>query len=147
MVWYSLIEGGSQESFDIADFLSFNAAFGQFAASIVALTGAWTTISSTVPLFERVQPILECPLESSVGSFVPTDLTGNIEFARVTFRYLPDAPSAVDDVSFRIRQGDYVAFVGPSGSGKSTLYRLLLGFERPDSGAVLISCISTFQQS
>ncbi len=137
-IWYSLIEGGSQESFDIADFLSFNAAFGQFAASIVALTGAWTTISSTVPLFERVQPILECPPESSVGSFVPTDLTGHIEFARVTFRYLPDAPSAVDDVSFQIRQGDYVAFVGPSGSGKSTIYRLLLGFERPDSGAVLI---------
>jgi ABC-type bacteriocin/lantibiotic exporter with double-glycine peptidase domain len=34
--------------------------------------------------------------------------------------------------------GDFVAFVGPSGSGKSTLYRLLLGFERPDSGAILL---------
>ncbi len=137
-IWYSLIEGGPSESFDIADFLSFNAAFGQFAASIVSLTGAWTTISSAVPLFERVRPILECPLESGVGSFVPTDLTGHIEFARVTFRYLPDTPNAVDNVSFSIRQGDYVAFVGTSGSGKSTLYRLLLGFERPDSGAVLI---------
>ncbi len=137
-IWYSLIEGGVQDSFDLADFLSFNAAFGQFATSVVALTAAWTTISSAIPLFERVQPILECPLESGVSSFVPADLTGHIEFARVTFRYLPDAPNAVENVSFQIRQGDYVAFVGPSGSGKSTIYRLLLGFERPDSGAVLI---------
>ncbi len=137
-IWYSLIEGEAQETFDLADFLSFNAAFGQFAASIVALTGAWTTISSAIPLFERVKPILECPPENSVGSFAPADLTGHIEFARISFRYLPDAPNAVDNVSFQIRQGDYVAFVGPSGSGKSTIYRLLLGFERPASGAVLI---------
>ena len=41
-------------------------------------------------------------------------------------------------MSFRVRPGDYVAFVGPSGSGKSTIYRLLLGFERPDSGAVFL---------
>ncbi len=137
-IWYSLIDGGAQESFDLADFLSFNAAFGQFATSIVALTGAWTTISSTIPLFERVQPILECQPESSGDSFIPMDLTGDIEFARVTFRYLSDSPNAVDDVSFRIHPGDYVAFVGPSGSGKSTIYRLLLGFERPDSGTILI---------
>ncbi len=137
-IWYALLEGEDQPSFDLGDFLSFNAAFGQFAASVVALTGSFTTISSTIPLFERVKPILECPPESSTGIFVPPDLTGDIEFTKVVFRYLPDAANALTDVSFRIRQGEYVAFVGPSGSGKSTIYRLLLGFERPDSGAVLI---------
>ena len=39
-------------------------------------------------------------------------------------------------LSFRIEPGEFVAFVGSSGSGKSTLLRLLLGFERPDSGAI-----------
>ena len=43
----------------------------------------------------------------------------------------------LNGVSLRIRPGDYVAIVSPSGSGKSTIYRLLFGFERPDSGAVL----------
>ncbi len=137
-IWYALIEGEAQPSFDLGDFLSFNAAFGQFAGSVVSLTGSLTTISSAVPLFERVRPILECPPESSAGIFVPPDLTGDIEFTKVAFRYLPDAANALTDVSFRIRQGEYVAFVGPSGSGKSTIYRLLLGFERPSSGAVLI---------
>ena len=46
--------------------------------------------------------------------------------------------NAVSGISFRARQGECVAFVGPSGCGKSTLYRLLLGFEKPDSGAIFL---------
>src|SRR5262249_23079749 len=45
-------------------------------------------------------------------------------------------PMILDDISFQARPGEMVAFVGPSGSGKSTLLRVLLGFERPSSGAV-----------
>ena len=41
-------------------------------------------------------------------------------------------------MSFRVPPKGYVAFVGPSGSGKSTIYRLMLGFEQPVSGAVLV---------
>jgi ATP-binding cassette subfamily C protein len=42
----------------------------------------------------------------------------------------------LDNVTLKIAPGEYVAIVGPSGSGKSSLFRLLLGFERPESGAV-----------
>jgi ABC-type bacteriocin/lantibiotic exporter with double-glycine peptidase domain len=42
----------------------------------------------------------------------------------------------LDNVTLTIAQGEYVAIVGPSGSGKSSLFRLLLGFEKPESGAV-----------
>ena len=68
----------------------------------------------------------------------PGDIRGNVEFANVSFRYGPGLPSALEGISFRIHQGEYVAFVGPSGSGKSTIYRLLLAFERPDSGTVFL---------
>ena len=136
-IWYMLIDGGQQAGFGLADFLSFNAAFGQFAAAMTGLTAAWTTVVSVIPLFERVQPILEAQPET-VGGADPGELTGDVEFANVSFRYLPSVPNAVDRVSFHIRPGDFVAFVGPSGSGKSTLYRLLLGFEHPDSGAVFL---------
>src|SRR4029078_4780927 len=44
--------------------------------------------------------------------------------------------SLLDDVTLKIPQVEYVTIVGPSGSGKSSLFRLLLGFERPESGAV-----------
>jgi ABC-type bacteriocin/lantibiotic exporter with double-glycine peptidase domain len=44
----------------------------------------------------------------------------------------------LDDITLRIAPGEYVAIVGPSGSGKSSLFRLLLGFERPEAGAVFL---------
>jgi ABC-type nitrate/sulfonate/bicarbonate transport system ATPase subunit len=46
--------------------------------------------------------------------------------------------SVVDDVSFSVADGEFVAVVGPSGCGKSTLMNMMAGFIRPDSGAVLI---------
>jgi ABC-type nitrate/sulfonate/bicarbonate transport system ATPase subunit len=46
--------------------------------------------------------------------------------------------SVVDDVSFTVRDGEFVAIVGPSGCGKSTLMNMMAGFVRPDSGSVVI---------
>src|SRR5690348_9523910 len=44
----------------------------------------------------------------------------------------------VDDVSFTVGDGEFVAVVGPSGCGKSTLMNMMAGFVQPDSGAVII---------
>ena len=135
-VHFALVQRGA--AFDLADFLSFNAAFGQLTAAVLSLTHAAATVAGAVPLFERVRPIIDAEPESAAGGVDPGDIRGDIEFANVSFRYSPDGPKAVDNVSFRIRQGDYVAFVGSSGCGKSTLYRLLLGFDRPESGTVFL---------
>jgi ABC-type bacteriocin/lantibiotic exporter with double-glycine peptidase domain len=58
------------------------------------------------------------------------------EASRLRFRYKEDLPIVLNDVSFTINPGEFVAFVGHSGSGKSTLFRLLLGFEKPESGFI-----------
>ena len=137
-IWYQLIAAEKQPDFDLVVFLSFHAAFGQFIAGVTGLAMAWTTVVSAIPLFERVQPIIDARPEMAGRGISPADLAGEIEFANVSFRYLPDLPHALDDISFRIGSNDYVAFVGASGSGKSTIYRLLLGFEQPTSGAVLV---------
>jgi len=136
-IMFQLIGAELQPTFDLQSFIAFNAAFGQFAASMTGLTSAWTTVVTAVPLFERVRPILAARPETSTGGYLP-EVAGNIEFANVVFRYLPDVPNAINGVSFEIRKGDYVAFVGPSGSGKSTIYRLMLGFEQPNGGAVFL---------
>ena len=148
LIWYSLLEGGTlmaedQEGetaapFALADFLSFHAAFGQFMGGMVGLTTTWATAVAVLPLFERVLPIIEAQPESVSGATVLRSLSGRIEFERVTFRYPSAERDTLRDVSFHIRPGEYVAFVGPSGAGKSTLYRLLLGFERPVAGSVLL---------
>ena len=124
--------------FGLADLLVVITAFGQLTAAVIGLSGAAAAVVGVLPLIERVQPILDARPESTGGEIDPGDLKGDIEFANVSFRYGPDSPNAVDRVTIRIRQGDYVAIVGPSGCGKSTLFRLLLGFEKPDSGMALI---------
>ena len=133
----SFLLGRDPDAFSLAMFLSFHAAFGQLAAGVGSLTAVATALTHIVPAVERMRPILDAAPEPR-GGIELADIKGDIEFDNVTFRYAPDAPNAVEGVSFRIRQGDYAAFVGPSGCGKSTLYRLLLGFERPDAGTVFL---------
>ena len=54
----------------------------------------------------------------------------------VSFRYNETMPNVLDNLSLKIRPGQYVAIVGATGCGKSTLMRLMLGFETPQKGAV-----------
>lgn len=138
LVHYAYMTGQQQPSFDLADFISFNAAFGQLTGAVLAMTNAATTVIGTIPLFQRVRPIFAAQPETAANGIDPGELKGELEFASVTFRYSQSGPNAIEDMSFNIRQGDYVAFVGPSGCGKSTIYRLLLGFERPASGTVFL---------
>ncbi|MYJ75447.1 MAG: ATP-binding cassette domain-containing protein, partial [Gammaproteobacteria bacterium] len=57
-------------------------------------------------------------------------------FDRISYRYDPDGPLILDDVTIRARPGEFVAIAGESGAGKSTLFRLALGIDRPTAGAV-----------
>jgi ATP-binding cassette subfamily C protein len=89
-----------------------------------------------VPAYERAKPIFHELPEVSEGMANPGRLTGALEVSHVTFRYNEGAPAVLRDVSIAVRAGQFVAIVGASGSGKSTLLRLLLGFEKPESGAI-----------
>ena len=67
-----------------------------------------------------------------------------IEFADVYASYSPEVP-ILKGVSFRIEDGEFVAFVGTNGAGKSTTMRLMNGLIKPDSGQVLIDGVPTTQ--
>ena len=72
----------------------------------------------------------------SQGKQVITRLSGGLELNNVSFRYKEGTPLVIDNLSLKIRPGQYIAIVGATGCGKSTLMRLLLGFETPQKGAV-----------
>jgi len=123
-------------SLSTGGFLAFNLAFGQLLGSVLALGSGFLALPRIVPLYTRVKPIFETLPEIDPGKADPGELTGSIEVNHLAFRYSTDMPLVLRDVSFSIRPEEFVAFVGASGSGKSTLLRLLLGFERPLSGAI-----------
>lgn len=135
---HKLGEATSENGLDLASFLSFNSAFGQFLPALVNLVNAVTQVTVVGALWERLAPILTTNTEIGDAKTRPGELTGDIEVAHLTFRYQPEAPPAVDGVSLHIRAGQFVAIVGESGSGKSTLLRLLLGFEAPQSGTIYL---------
>ncbi len=121
----------------LGGFLAVSTAFGQLLGAMMAAGGSLAGVLGAVPLFERLKPIVTTEPERQDDKADPGPLTGAIEISRVSFRYAPEAPLVLDDVSLRIEPGQFAAIVGGSGSGKSTLQRLLLGFETAESGDIL----------
>lgn len=136
LLLFAIVGLGFRERLPLGVFLAFSAAFAQVLYAAVLFGSTVTSVLQVVPLYERARPILAALPEVDPNTVDPGDLAGDIEVSHVSFRYGPDGPLILDDVSVHIRCGEFVAFVGPSGAGKSTLFRLLLGFEKPHSGSV-----------
>jgi ATP-binding cassette subfamily C protein len=137
LLMFMLLAGPARGSMSAASFLTFNTSVTMLLTSVTSLTGAFVSAVSALPLFEEIRPVLDAAPEVRTASTRPGQLSGAIEARRVSFRYADDGPLVLDDVSFNVRAGEFVAIVGPSGCGKSTLLRLLIGFDKPVSGSVL----------
>lgn len=135
MVFYYLMVHQSIE-LSVGAFMGFTAAFSSFSAGMIGLVSAYLQVNSIGPAFERMKPILMTLPEQQEDAGMPGDLTGLIEVNNVTFAYDEDSPPVIRDISFQIQPGEYIGIVGASGCGKSTLLKLLLGFEKPQSGRI-----------
>ena len=119
------------------DFVAFLTAFSGFTIGFAGVARELTFALSAAVHFDRIRPILDTAPETPARASPIGPLAGRVEIAHVTFRYHRDAAPVLRDISIRAEPGQFIAIAGPSGSGKSTLLRLLLGFEPPDSGAIL----------
>ena len=126
----------SGRNIPVGDFLVVYTLFIAFHAAIARLGESFGTIAAMLPAFDQMRPLLAAVPESDVEGQLVEHLGGELLFDRISFRYDPEGPLVLDDVTIRARPGEFVALAGESGAGKSTLFRLALGIDRPTTGAV-----------
>jgi len=134
LVWAFLIAYNC--SLSVAQLVAFSSAFGIAVSCINTVANHGRNISRIKPILQMGAPILQEVPEFTRRGKILTRLKGDIDLSHVTFRYAPDEPAILDDLTLHIHEGEYVAVVGKSGCGKSTLVKLLLGFEFPERGTI-----------
>ncbi|MBQ7069581.1 MAG: ATP-binding cassette domain-containing protein [Synergistaceae bacterium] len=117
-------------------YFAFNIGFGLIMGSFNYLVSVSLQISQIPPMLSMLEPILTTAPELSEGKKVLSKISGKLELDNVCFRYGENTPDIINNLSLKILPGEYVAIVGKTGCGKSTLMRLLLGFEKPQKGAI-----------
>ena len=120
----------------VPEYYAFNTAYGMVSGAFMSLFGMALTAANIKPIFDMAEPLLKAEPEISESREAVSKISGGIEINDLTFSYKEGGPVILDDISLKIRPGQYVAIVGRTGCGKSTLVRLLLGFEKPDKGAI-----------
>jgi len=87
--------------------------------------------------------ILNTPIDKKPENPKALGKIKSLEFSDLSFRHLTGKTNALNEISFKVRDGETIAFVGPSGSGKTTLVKLLVGLYQPVVGEVLYNDISS----
>lgn len=120
---------------------------GRAISPMGQIVGLITNFEDAKTSFKMLDDIVNKPLERPIArEFVKRpSLKGNIEFRNVSFKYPESEAYALKDVSFIIKEGEKVAFIGRIGSGKSTIAKLILKLYEPQEGSILIDGIDISQ--
>ena len=127
--------------------IAFNMMVGRVMAPAMRIAQLAQQIQQARVAAGRVADLLQAQPEPAAAHGQP-DLPaprGDVTFQNVTFRYDPDGPVVLDDVSFSTRAGEVVGLVGPSGAGKTSVLRLLQRLEVPSSGRILVDGVNVAQ--
>lgn len=132
VLYYLAVKSGIGQS----SYFAFTAAYGMLSGAFMTLSGMALSAARIRPILEMAEPFLKTEPETSDNREIVTQISGSVEMDHISFRYGEGLPLVIDDMSIKIKPGEYVAIVGKTGCGKSTLMRLLLGFEKPEKGTV-----------
>ena len=139
VIFYALAGGFLDANLPLPVFLAFMSSFHSFKGGLLDFTSSIWTLLAVKTEVNRIMPILQEKPEDNGDRNEAGVLSGKVEVSHLKFRYTPESPLVLDDVSLKAEPGEFIAIAGSSGAGKSSLFRLLLGFETPNSGAVYYS--------
>lgn len=138
IIYYILISSflKGNNSMTIGHFMAFISAYAAFQSGLSNIASSIISGIGIVPSYKRAKPIIDAIPENNTIKPDVKLTSGSIDISNIKFSYSRQLLNVLDDLSLRIKPGEFTAIVGESGSGKSTILRLLLGFEKPDSGSI-----------
>ena len=127
----------------IGEVVLYQSYFGQIVSQIVTLINMYPNLTKGVESVRSIGEILNDNDVERNNSIIPLgEMKGAVSFQNVDFRY-PDGDRLIlKDFTLDVKPGESVAFVGASGVGKSTLLNLLIGFDVPTSGRIMIDRVN-----
>ena len=130
-----------QGQFTVGSILAFQGLLSAFMSPAMTMINGGQTLQEMRTQMERVDDVLEYPLDENVTRKIETEefskVKGNLVLKNLTFGYSRLDRPVLEDFSLEIKQGQKVAIVGPTGSGKSTLSKLISGLYSPWSGEIV----------
>ena len=124
----------------VGQMVAFRMLSGRVSQPVMRLVQMWQDFQQTSMSIRRLGDIFNAKPEPNIeGSKTKLpELTGNVVFDKVSFRYRPDASEVIKNMSFRIPANKVIGVVGRSGSGKSTISKLIQRLYIPETGRIMI---------
>ena len=133
-------------SMTVGALVAFNMFAQRVSGPVIRMAQIWQDFQQVRLSVERLGDILDHPVErqAGAGTELPA-MVGGVRFEGVRFRYAPDTPPVLGDITFALPAGMSLGIVGSSGSGKSTLTKLLQRLYVAEAGRVLVDGIDVAQ--
>ncbi len=135
----SYIADGAKFGISVGVLVAFTSYITRFWAPINTIAGFYNNVVTAVSYLERNLETFDEPVEvkDTPGAGQMPEIQGDVEFEKVNFSYEDGVP-VLQNVSFHVKRGETIAFVGPTGAGKSTIVNLISRFYNVDSGRILV---------
>ena len=135
----SYIADGAKFGISVGVLVAFTSYITRFWAPINTIAGFYNNVVTAVSYLERIFETIDEPVEvkDTPGAGQMPEIQGDVEFEKVNFSYEDGVP-VLQNVSFHVKRGETIAFVGPTGEEKSTIVNLISRFYNVDSGRILV---------
>ncbi|MCQ2070396.1 MAG: ABC transporter ATP-binding protein/permease [archaeon] len=131
-----------EQLYTFSDMIVFSSYAMQVISAFMLLMGVFRMLPRAKVASKRIQEVIEHEPSQMDGTHDGnTGTIGEIEFRNVSFTYPGTAKKVLDDVSFKVSQGETLAVIGPTGCGKTSLVNLIMRFYDASEGQVLVDGI------